>query len=325
MATRSGLTGSPVIGLETWRGSVRPWHIDEMGHMNVRYYLAAAAESLTGLAGALGMPRAFAKDSQATLRPREHHVRFLHEARLRATLHMECAILEMGETEAHILQVMLHSATGLPAAAITSRVEHVTTREMRPFPFSTATRRLAAELQATAPDYALPRGLTGPSRLGPPSLARADRLGLTRTAMGALTPADADVFGLMPPEHMLERISQSMAQQLDRSDLPIAEHMPEMIDRLGGATVELRQTYHRWPRIGDRLEQRSGISAVTAKTARLCHWLLDPHTGQAWAEADMLAVNLDLVARKAAALPEPLLEILRRRVIPTLQDDATQA
>jgi acyl-CoA thioester hydrolase len=325
LATRSGLSGAPAIGLETWRGSVRPWHIDEMGHMNVRYYLAAASESLTGLAGALGMPRAFAKDSQATLRPREHHVRFLHEARLRAALHIECAILEMGETEAHILQVMLHSETREPAAAITSRVEHVTAREMRPFPFSKATRRLAAELQATAPDYALPRGLADPSRIGSPSLVRADRLGLIRTGLGALTPADADVFGLMPPEHMLERISQSMAHQLDRAGLPLAEHMPQMVDRLGGATVELRQTYHRWPRIGDRLELRSGLSAVTAKTARLCHWLLDPHTGQAWAEADMLTVNLDLVARKAVVLPEPLLDILRRRLIPATPDDAIKA
>ena len=35
----------PDIGVETWRGSVRPWHIDEMGHMNVRFYLASAAEA----------------------------------------------------------------------------------------------------------------------------------------------------------------------------------------------------------------------------------------------------------------------------------------
>ena len=303
------------LGLETWRGSVRPWHIDEMGHMNVRYYLSIAAEAMTGFASVLGMPRAFAQDATATLRPREHHVRYLHEARLKNPLHMECAILEMSEDQATILQVLFHSATGQPSAAITTRVEHVTRGEQRPFPFSKATRQLAEHLFAEAPDYAKPRGLIGPSKLGDASLAQAEKLGMKPTGAGALMPDAADVFGRMPPEHLLERISQAMAHQLDRASLPIKELAPNMEGRLGGATVELRQTYHRLPRVGERMELRSGLSDLTTKVARLSHWLLDPTTGEPWAEAEMLTVNLDLEARKAVDLPEPLMEILRQRLI----------
>ena len=303
------------IGLETWRGSVRPSHIDEMGHMNVRYYLGIAAEALVGMAGALGMPRAFAQDAAATLRVREHHVRYLQEARLKNPLHMECAVLEMGEDQALILQVLFHSATGQPAAAVTSRVEHVTRGEMRPFPFSKATRRLAEALVAQAPDYAKPRGLTGPAKIGPASLAEAKRLGMKPTSSGALMPNAADVFGRMAPEHLLERISEAMAHQLDRASLPVQELAPELAGKLGGATVELRQTYHRWPRIGDRMELWSGLSDVTPKIARLSHWLLDPASGEAWAEAEMLTVNLDLEARRAVELPEALMAIVRQRLV----------
>ncbi len=305
----------PKIGVETWRGSVRPWHIDEMGHMNVRFYIANAGEAVVGLAGALGMPRAFTAGAAATLLLREHHVRFLHEARLGAGLFIRSAVLEMGETDARILQVLFHASTGLPAAAITSRVEHVTAGEKRPFPWSQAARRLAKDLTVPAPDYALPRGLSGPPILGPASASAADAMGMGSPAAGAVTAADVDVFGQMRPEHVLERISQAIPHQLGRAELPVAQFMPELAGHLGGATVELRTTFHRWPRAGDRLVLRSGLSDATPKISRLTHWLLDPATGHAWAETEMLIVNFDLQARKAVELPPGLFKALAAGLI----------
>jgi acyl-CoA thioester hydrolase len=305
----------PDIGVETWRGSVRPWHIDEMGHMNVRFYLASAAEAVVGLAGALGMPRAFTDGAAATLLLREHHVRFLHEARLGTGLFIRSALLEMGESDARILHVMFHAATGQPAAAITSRVEHVTAGEKRPFAWSSAARRLARELTVAAPDYALQRGLVGSPILGPASQAQADALGLGSPAAGAVTSADVDVFGLMRPEHLLERVSQAIPHQLGRRELPLARYMPELAGHLGGATVELHSIFHRWPRAGDRLVLRSGLSDATPKLSRLTHWLLDPANGQAWAETEMLIVNFDLATRQAVELAPEVFRALQARLI----------
>ena len=55
------------IGLEVWRGGVNTWECDEMGHMNVRFYVARAVEGLVGLAGALGLEGAFRPNAEATL------------------------------------------------------------------------------------------------------------------------------------------------------------------------------------------------------------------------------------------------------------------
>ena len=33
-------------GLEVWRGSVNTWECDQMGHLNVRFYVARSAEGL---------------------------------------------------------------------------------------------------------------------------------------------------------------------------------------------------------------------------------------------------------------------------------------
>ena len=145
-------------GAEIWRGGVTPWQCDEMGDMNVRFYLAIATEGLTGLASMLAMPRAFSPGASSTLLVREHHVRFLKEARPGTGLIMTGGLLDMGESDATLLQLLFHT-TGEPAAAITTKVSHVTPRDLRPFPWTQATRREAEGLRITAPPFAAPRGL----------------------------------------------------------------------------------------------------------------------------------------------------------------------
>ncbi len=70
------------MGIEVWRGGVNPWQCDQMGHLNVRFYVAHAVEALAGLAAALGMTRAYSPHATSTLVVREHHIRFLKEARV---------------------------------------------------------------------------------------------------------------------------------------------------------------------------------------------------------------------------------------------------
>ena len=82
-------------GVEIWRGGVTPWQCDEMGHMNVRFYLTIAAEGLTGLVAALGLPRAFSVDASSTVVVREHHIRFLREARAGAGLFMWLLLMQI--------------------------------------------------------------------------------------------------------------------------------------------------------------------------------------------------------------------------------------
>ena len=215
---------------------------------------------------------------------------------------MECAVLDMGETDARILMILFH-ASGQPAAALTYRVEHVTPAELRPFAWPKSARRLAEGLMAVAPDYALPRGLVGDLPAEPATVALADSLGFGVGVLGALMPQDADVFGRMTTEHLLERISHSMPHYVDRRGLPVQDHMPELAGHLGGATVEFQAVFRRWPRAGERLVLRSGMTRLNPKSATLAQWLLDPATGASWAEARMVIVNLDLKARGMPRAP----------------------
>jgi acyl-CoA thioester hydrolase len=290
-------------GVEIWRGGVTPWQCDEMGHMNVRFYLAAANEGLANLAALMGMPRAFTPGASSTLLLQEHHVRFLKEARPGAGLVMTGAVVAMGENTATLLLLLFH-ASGEPAAAITAKVLHVTPRDMRPFPWTRAAREMAPGLMTQAPDFALPRSVSlAPVTTGA-SLKAADAFGLDRAATGAVTPADCDVFGRMLPELMLARIYASVGHILRGSQEAMLKAQPDLEGRLGGAAVEYRVVYHAWPGAGERLEMRSGHKELTGKYRRVIHWLLDPTSGRPWASAEMVSLFLDLKARRSLTLPE---------------------
>jgi acyl-CoA thioester hydrolase len=280
-----------------------------MGHMNVRFYLSAANEGMANLAALMGMPRAFTPGASSTLLLREHHVRFLKEARPGAGLVMTGGVLDMGESDATLLILLFH-ATGEPAAAITAKVTHVTPRDLRPFPWTKATRETAPGLRIEAPDFARPRSVSMDPVTTGASLKAADAFGLDRAATGAITPADCDVFGRMLPEQMLARIYATVGHILRGSQEAMLKAQPDLEGRLGGAAVEYRVVYHAWPGAGERLEMRSGHRELTPKSRRVVHWLLDPTSGRPWATAEMVSLFLDLKARRSLTLSEHTLDAM---------------
>jgi acyl-CoA thioester hydrolase len=294
-------------GTEIWRGGVTPWQCDEMGHMNVQFYLSAASEGLTGLAAMLGMPRAFTPGASSTLLLREHHVRFLKEARPGAGLVMTGGLLDIGETEATLLQLIFH-ATGEPAATITAKVAHVTPRDLRPFPWTRATLERAGALTIAAPDFARPRSVSDAPVSSIAGLKAADDLGMGMGSSGAIMPQGCDVFGRMLPEQMLARVYASVGHIIRESQAAVLEAHPELQGRLGGAAVEYRVLYHAWPSAGDRVQLRSAHKDLTPKLRRVIHWLLDPTSGKAWASAEMVSLFLDLKARRSLTLSETALK-----------------
>jgi acyl-CoA thioester hydrolase len=306
------------LGVEVWRGGVNTWECDENGHMNVRFYVTRAMEGLVGLAAALGMPQAYAPSAVASLMLREHHIRFLREARAGGMLHMRAAVLGIDETEAQVLQVLYHSETGEPSASFVSRISHVTAQDGRPFAWPRQTRELAAGLTVALPGYAAPRGLD----LGPfesrASLERASALGVKSIASGAVSPQDCDVFGRMRAEQFIGRISAGIPQLVGKVRDTVAAHAPQPPARVGGAVLEYRLVYLEWPRAGDRVVIHSGLAGIEGNTQRVVHWMLDPRTGRAWGTSLAVAATLDLDKRKIVPVSPAALARLSAVVNPEL-------
>jgi len=300
-------------GVEVWRGSVATWECDAMGHLNVGFYVAKSMEGLIGLAAELGMPGAFSPDALSTLMVREQHIRFIQEARPGAPLHMIGGVVEWGETDARLVLLLRHR-TGEIAAVFQTLVSHATAQEARAFPWPARMCERALALTMEIPAEARPRSIGLDPAESQASLERAVDLGLKRTALGAVRPADCDAFGRMRTELMMARISDGIPH-LFEGTRPGAQ---ENGTRTGGAALEYRLIHLAWPRAGDRVELRSGSAGGDARFRKLIHWLLDPATGRPWGVAEAIAVSFDLETRKLITLTDEALAQANAQVVPGL-------
>lgn len=304
------------LPLETWRGCANAWECDEMGHMNVRYYVAKWSEGLARLAAAMAMPDAYRPNASSTLAPTRQHIRFLAEARAGAPLSMQGGVVDIGDTEATIYQELVH-ADGRPAATFLTRVAHVDVRSGAAFGWSSRARAEAAALRCAIPEHGRPRSIDFDRAPPAASMARADALGAPTIGMGLIQPDVTDAFGRLRTEGFVGRISDGAPNLFARWRKESGDAQGK---RLGGAVLEYRLDYLGWPRIGDFVAVRSGVIELAEKTQRVIHWLLDPVSGDAWATGEVIAVTFDLDTRKSVAPPPEQRAMLMAAAIPGLAD-----
>ncbi len=299
------MTGTGPV--EIWRGGVALSDCDEMGHMNVRRYLARAQEGLGGLAVGLGLPRAFTPSATATLLVQEHRIRFLAEARVGAALYMTGGTLAFGESDATLLQVLHHAVDGRPAAALLTRIAHAKPSDGRAFPWPERARRGAEALTVELPDFAAPRGLQ-PSNSGTdqeaPAAASPASVGMACLGRGMVMPDAVDLFGRMTAEAIIGRMADATAGLMRPLRSELKARNPSL--RIGGAALEYKLTYDDLPRLGDHLELLGRVTAVKAKVQHVAFTLVDPLNGRRWASAQAVVSCLDLDARRLIAIPDDL-------------------
>ena len=295
-------------GVEVWRGGVNAWQCDQMGHLNVRFYVAHAMEGLVGLAGALGLPRAFAPRGAATLQVREHHIRFLKEARLGDPLHMTAGLLEMGEDSAGAVLLLMHSLEDVPAAIVQTRVAHVSSGEARPFPWPRSARARAESLRVELPAGLGARSLHPGARIPQRTLQEADSAGLVRYGAGAFGPQDCDVFGRVAAHQMMARLGDGAANGIALMRGAVGEHV-------GFAVVEYRIVYFEPAHAGGRYAAGAGLTQAEPRRFGWSYWMFDADTSAPLAAARSVLVPLDLDARKAMTLQDDAVARLKEKLV----------
>ncbi|RKR03966.1 thioesterase family protein [Maricaulis maris] len=288
--------------IELWRGCVNAWECDELGHYNVRFYLARASEALANLAEAAGLNPIQRADALATLIPQTLHIRFLAEARPGAPLYIEGGIVGFATATADIVLVMRHSGTGKPAASFSMRVGHAAPASAEAFPWPKRFATTVEALTVDKPDFAAPRGLatgTGGRRA---SMSAADALDLPVIGRGRFGPHEMDAFGWMRAEFLLGRVSDSVTNFAAAFPEEWDMHAGEPSARIGSALLECCIHVHRWPRAGEGFVIRSGLKSAGPKVRNIVHWVLEPASGKPWWTMEGVAAPMDLDQRKLAAI-----------------------
>lgn len=293
------------------RTSVQTWECDDMGHMNVQFYVAKANEGLPVLALHLGHGPGEARDTGAALLPVEHHIRFHREQRPGAPLTLEGGVTGREADRLQVYQELTNTASGAVAATVNASVVFADLQTRAPLPLPDALAAAADAQVMPVPEHGRARGLVMGDPVPEPTLAGAEAKGMVYTWQGTVMRAMCDGHGFMTQQHFMGLVSDSIPNLLSQTRGDDRSANPD----IGGAALEYRFVYRRWPRAGDILTLRSGLKQVGPKTYTWAHWMFDLETGKAVATAEAVAITLDLKARKAIAIPDAMRAHLESRVV----------
>jgi acyl-CoA thioester hydrolase len=271
-----------------WLGTANAWECDEMGHLNVRYYLAKAEDALAGLLGDLGT-------SSRTVR--RLHVRYHRETRAGTPLLARGGVVACGPTPVVYLE-FVSAFDGVVRATLAVTLDGDALPPCR---------------TVALPAHGAPRGLPQTEPRTSVSLAEADAAGLREIYRGLVRREQCDDSFELRPHQVVALISDGVAHLM----MQITPHrgLGAASLGIGGAALEQR-IIHRAPcRSGDELTIRSGVIDAAGKTMRFCHWLLNRRTGEAVATCEVVAVAFDLTTRKALALPEDVRERIKSMAV----------
>ncbi|MEM7459774.1 MAG: thioesterase family protein, partial [Pseudomonadota bacterium] len=137
-----------------------------------------------------------------------------------------------------------------------------------------------------------------------------EKCGAPEIGRGMVLPKECDVFGRFWVPWFMGRVSDSVPTLLSEWRAKVASSKTGA--RMGGAVLEYRLIYRKWPRAGDRFVIHTSLADVAEKTHSLSHWVLNPDNGEAYMTSQAVAVTFDLDTRKVIPTPPEQIAELER-------------
>jgi acyl-CoA thioester hydrolase len=98
--------------LETYRGTVYPWHCDHMDHMNVMWYVGKFDEATWNLMSHLGMSAAFLRQHHRGMAALEQRIAYQRELHAGDTVAVRTGILSVTAKTLNFVHEMRNADTG---------------------------------------------------------------------------------------------------------------------------------------------------------------------------------------------------------------------
>ncbi len=284
--------------IETYRGTVHRWELDNVDHFTVAYYFDRFADATANALEALALPTATSRAGArgTTTRPRaltvDCYVRYLRELRAGDILHILTGVIGV-ERDGVVLGHKLFDSDGdRVCATVEQRVALVAGARRVPL---TAGQRRALDARRVEWD--------GPARETRP--APASDVGFHVSGRDIVTPWEIDVTGQSALSHYIHRFSAANSQLTALFGMTPA-YMREQ--RVGFSTFEFQLAFTGDLRAGDPVLVKSGLVQLGNSSMRTLHRLFNARTETLVATLSQMGVHLDMVARRPTPLPDALRE-----------------
>lgn len=280
--------------LETYRGTVYRWEVDNVDHFTVAYYFERFEDATLGLLHALALdPGSLAATGRACV-TLDCHVRYLRELRMGDILHVRSGVIDVRGDVLTLGHEVFDSGDGTLCTSVVQQVALVQAGSRAPLPLAHAQRRAAESFRVEwtpAPEPVTPPPVTGDSDL------------FLETARDSIKPREVDVLGQAALAAYIHRFSAANGHLLAGFGMSPAYMRTE---GRGFSTFEFRLRLPGALRAGDLVRVRSALLHVGASSLRLLHRMTSARTGEEVATLEQSGVHLDLVARRSTPLPDSL-------------------
>ena len=128
----------------TYKGTVYPWHCDEMGHMNVMWYVGKFDEATRHFFHALGLTPAFLRENKRGMAAVEQTIQYKRELLAGDIVTVHSVLLEIKDKSVRFSHEMRKADTGEVAATTTLTGVHIDTVARRACAFPEGVREKAA-------------------------------------------------------------------------------------------------------------------------------------------------------------------------------------
>ena len=282
--------------LETYRGTVYRWEVDNVDHFTVAFYFARLEDARDALLHAIGLDAEALAGSGGACVTVECYVRYLRELRVGDILHIRTGVVGVEDEGLRLVHEVIDSGDGTTCTIVEERVALVDRKSRTPRAL-TAAQRSAASARRVEPPTAADK------RSAPARPAGDDRF--IDSARDAIKPAEVNLLGEATLSAYIHRFTAANAHVLAAFGLT-----PEYCRRehRGFSTFEFDLRVPGVLRAGDLLIVRSALVHVGNSSMRILHRVTNARTGALAATLEQAGVNLDLDARRPSPLPPPLRE-----------------
>ena len=139
--------------IQTYRGTVMPWHCDHMGHMNVMWYVGKVDEATWNLFAAMGVTASFLREQSRGMAAVQQDISYRRELYAGETVSVQSAFLEVREKVAKFVHEMRNNQTGEVAAVCVLTGVHIDAKTRRSCPFP---EDILARARSLVRAYSLP-------------------------------------------------------------------------------------------------------------------------------------------------------------------------
>ena len=136
-------------GLLAFRGTVYPWQLDHMGHMNVMHYVNMFDQATWNLFAAVGLTASFLRGAGRGTAAVDQHLTYARELFPGDTVSVHSVMLEVKERSLRFRHTMRHDESGTTAATCVLKAVYIDSAARKSVALPTDIAARARELLAT--------------------------------------------------------------------------------------------------------------------------------------------------------------------------------